>query len=87
MTTNLISAPAPKYPKLASVMHLQGTVILQAVIDKNGQVKATSVLEGHRLLREAAVHAVRQWRYRPFLADGHPVDVATVVTVDFRRQH
>ena len=87
MTTNLISAPAPKYPRLAGVMHLQGTVILQAVIDKNGQVKATSVLEGHRLLREAAVHAVRQWRYRPFLADGHPVDVATVVTVDFRRQH
>lgn len=87
MTTNLISAPAPKYPRLAGVMHLQGTVILQAVIDKNGQVKATSVLGGHRLLREAAVHAVRQWRYRPFLAEGHPVDVATVVTVDFRRQH
>ncbi len=86
MTTNLISAPAPKYPRLAGAIHLQGTVILQAVIDKNGQVKATSVLQGHRLLREAAVHAVRQWRYRPFLADGRPVDVATVVTVDFRRQ-
>ena len=85
MSANLISAPAPEYPKLARAIHLQGAVILQAVIGKNGQVTATSVVQGHHLLREAAVHAVRRWRYRPFLADGRPVDVATVVTVDFRR--
>ena len=86
MSANLISAPAPEYPRLANVIHLQGEVILQAVIGKNGQVTATYVLRGHHLLRDAAVHAVRQWRYRPFLADGQPVDVATVVTVDFRRK-
>lgn len=87
MSANLISAPAPEYPRLASAIHLQGTVILQAVIGKNGEVTATYVLSGHHLLRDAAVRAVRQWRYRPFLAEGHPVDVATVVTVDFRRRH
>ena len=87
MSANLISAPAPEYPKLANAIHLQGEVILQAVIDKNGQVTATSVLRGHHLLRQAAVNAVRQWRYRPFLANGRPVDVATVITVEFRRHH
>jgi TonB family protein len=86
MGANLLSAPAPEYPRLAGLMHLEGTVILQAVIAQDGSVSATHVLRGNRLLRGAAVNAVRQWRYRPYYADGHPIDVSTVITVNFRRQ-
>jgi TonB family protein len=83
MAANLISAPMPDYPMLAKVAHIGGEVILQAVISKNGTVSATRVMSGHRLLRGAAQDAVRRWRYRPYVMDGHPVEVATVVTVRF----
>ncbi len=83
MASNLISSPLPTYPTLAKLTHTEGQVILQAVISRDGTVSATHVLSGHHLLRGAAVDAVRRWRYRPYLMDGHAVDVATVVTVDF----
>ncbi|HEX9198707.1 MAG TPA: energy transducer TonB [Acidobacteriaceae bacterium] len=86
MAGNLISAPLPSYPALAKFTHLDGKVILQAVISSDGTVSATHVLSGHRLLRGAAVDAVRHWRYRPYVVDGRPVDVATIVTVDFRNR-
>lgn len=84
MAANLLSAPSPGYPKLASLAHVQGDVILQAVVSRDGRVVTTHVLSGHRLLRGAATGAVRQWRYRPYLLKGRPIDVATVVTVEFR---
>jgi TonB family protein len=84
MAANLISAPNPEYPTLARLTHTQGEVILQAVISRDGRVSAAHVLSGHRLLRGAAVDAVKRWRYRPYIADGHPVDVTTVIRVDFR---
>lgn len=83
MASHLIEAPEPSYPTLARLTHIQGQVILQAVISPEGQVVATRVLSGHRLLRGAAVNAVKQWRYRPYILDGHPVNVATIITVDF----
>jgi TonB family protein len=86
MAGNLISAPLPDYPMLARMAHVGGEVVLQAVIAKNGSVLATHVLRGNRLLRGAAEDAVRQWRYRPYAVDGHPVEVATIVTVRFRRR-
>jgi protein TonB len=84
MSANLISAPEPAYPKLARLIHLKGSVILQAVVSREGKVLTTHVLEGHRLLRGAASNAVRQWRYQPYLLNGQPEDVATIVTVNFR---
>jgi protein TonB len=84
MAANLISAPNPEYPALARLTHTQGEVILQAVISRDGHVSAAHVISGPHLLRGAAVDAVKRWRYRPYLADGHPVDVATIIRVDFR---
>jgi TonB family protein len=85
MASNLISDPAPDYPAVARLAHIQGQVILQAVVSRDGTVSAIHVLSGHHLLRGAAVDAVRRWRYRPYLMEGHPVDVATIITVDFHR--
>lgn len=84
MAGNLIAAPPPQYPRLARITHTEGPVLLQAVISRSGRVISARVLSGPRLLRGAASNAVRHWRYRPYLVDGRPVDVATVVTVDFR---
>ena len=86
MAANLISAPEPADPKLARLIHMKGPVIMQAVVSRDGKVVATHVLGGHRLLRGAASKAVRQWRYQPYLLNGQPADVATIVTVNFRRQ-
>ena len=83
MASNLISAPNPDYPLVARLTHVQGQVILQAVIAQDGSVSATHVLRGHRLLRSAAQDAVRRWHYRPYRLDGRPVDITTIVTVDF----
>ncbi len=87
MASHLIFAPAPGYPKLASLTHVEGEVIVQVVVGRNGIVEATRILQGHHLLRSAAEHAVRRWRYRPYLVDGKPTDVATIVTVNFRLRH
>ncbi len=87
MAANLISAPPPQYPKLASFTHVEGQVILQAVVSRNGTVVATHVLSGHHLLRGAAEHAVRRWRYRPYLVNGRATDVETVVFVNFHLHH
>jgi TonB family protein len=86
MAAKLISAPAPEYPKLAGLIHMEGPVTLQATVSRNGKVVSTHVLRGHHLLRGAASDAVRQWRYRPYLVNGQPADVATIVTVNFRRR-
>src|ERR1035437_8212452 len=83
MVRNLISSPAPSYPMLARIAHIHGQVILQAVIAKDGSVSATHVLRGHRLLRGAAADAVSRWRFRPYILEGHPIDVSTIVIVDF----
>src|SRR5579875_1698491 len=87
MASHLVSAPAPEYPKLANFARVEGQVILQVVVSRNGGVAATRVLDGPRLLRGAAEHAVRRWRYRPYTVDGRPTDVATIVTVSFRLRH
>ncbi len=84
MAANVLSSPQPSYPKLASLTRMQGEVVMQAIISKEGAIEDVRVIKGHRLLRSAATNAVRSWRYRPFLIDGHPVEVATIVTVDFK---
>jgi TonB family protein len=80
---NLISSVKPTYPPSAREARVQGVVLLQVMIDKTGSVSDVRVISGHPLLNEAAVSAVRQWRYRPSLFNGQPVDVITTVTVNF----
>ena len=87
MAANLLSAPKPSYPKLATLMRTQGSVLMHAVVSKDGTVEEVNVIKGHRLLRGAAKKAVRNWRYRPYKVGGVPVEVATTVSVDFSLNH
>jgi outer membrane biosynthesis protein TonB len=87
MAANLISASPPSYPKLAGLTHMQGKVIMQAIISKEGTVQNLHVIQGHRLLRGAAKSSARNWRYRPYKVNGKPVEVATIVSVDFILGH
>ncbi|HEX3374838.1 MAG TPA: energy transducer TonB [Edaphobacter sp.] len=87
MAANLLSAPKPEYPKLATLTRTQGSVVMQAVISKDGAVEEVHVIKGHRLLRGAAKNAVRNWRYRPYKVGGVAVAVATTVSVDFSLHH
>jgi protein TonB len=80
---NLINQIRPVYPPLARQARIQGTVRLQAIIDKQGNVVQLEVLQGHPLLVQSALDAVRQWRYRPTMLNGEPVEVVTTVDVIF----
>ncbi len=80
---NLISNPKPIYPPLAKAARIQGTVVLEAVISKQGTIENLSVLSGHPLLIQSAIDAVKQWRYKPTLLNGEPVEVITTITVNF----
>jgi protein TonB len=79
----LISQPMPAYPPLARQARIQGNVVLHAIISKDGRVEQLSVISGHPLLIQAALDAVRQWRYRPTLLNNDPVEVDTTITVTF----
>ena len=83
MAANVLSAPQPSYPLFATLTRMRGEVIMKAIISKDGTIKTVHVVKGHRLLRGAATNAVRSWRYRPYLVNGRPVEVATTVSVDF----
>ncbi len=74
----------PVYPPLAVQMRLEGTVQLRAIIGRDGSVTALEVLSGHSILAQVALEAVRQWRYRPTLLNGKPVEVETYITVIFQ---
>ena len=73
----------PVYPPIAKTARVQGTVILQAVIGKDGTIQNLHVVSGHPLLTQAALDAVKQWRYRPYILNGDPVEVDTQVEVHF----
>ena len=79
----LIHQVKPAYPPIALTAHVQGEVILQAVIGKDGSIQNLRVVSGHPMLIKAAVDAVQQWRYRPYLLNGEPVEVETQVRVTF----
>lgn len=80
---NLIRQVRPVYPPLARQARIQGTVKLTAIIAKDGTIQKLEVLSGHPLLIPAALSAVKQWRYRPTLLNGQPVEVVTQVDVNF----
>jgi protein TonB len=79
----LIYRVEPAYPPLAQQARIQGVVVLTALIDKGGNVQSLQLVSGHPLLARAAIDAVKQWRYRPFLLNGQPLEVETTVTVNF----
>jgi len=79
-----LSTPEPEYPQIARMAKITGDVVLTAVISRNGDIQNLTVISGHPLLIPAAMKAVRQWRYRPFLLNGEPVEVETTITVTFK---
>lgn len=80
----LVNKVEPIYPKLALVAGIRGEVRLHAIIAKDGTIQSISVVSGHPLLAKAAVDAVSQWRYRPYVLNKEPVEVETFITVNFR---
>jgi periplasmic protein TonB len=75
----------PKYPVEARSGAAQGTVVLKAVVDETGKVEGLRLVEGNATLATAAIHAVKQWRYRPYVRNGKAQAFQTVVIVDFQR--
>ncbi len=73
----------PEYPPLAKQAHIQGAVVLHAVIGKDGTVKNLQVISGHPMLTSAAVNAVKQWKYKPYYLNGQPVEIDTTIQVNF----
>jgi protein TonB len=86
MLAALIYRVEPVYPPIAKIMHLEGTVNLRAIIRTNGLIGQLTVVDGNPILAVAAEAAVRQWRYNPTLLNDQPVEVDTIVTVNFRLQ-
>ena len=82
--TLLVRKVAPHYPSLARQARIQGTVVLSIVINKDGEVRDVKLVSGHPMLSAAAIEAVKQWRYRPYISDDKPAEVETVVRVGFR---
>jgi protein TonB len=79
----LIKKVRPAYPEQARWSRIQGQVVLQAEIDKNGDVKNLTLISGHSMLVPAAIEAVKQWKYKPYLLQGQPVAVETQILVNF----
>ncbi|HVM92259.1 MAG TPA: TonB family protein [Terriglobales bacterium] len=82
----LIKRVQPKYPVNALATHTQGSVQIEATIDKEGHVLNPKVLNGSPLLASAALEAVRQWRYKPYELDGQPVEIQTQITIVFKTE-
>jgi len=79
----LIHKVQPTYPPLARSARIQGQVVLQAVIGKDGTIQGLHAVSGHPMLTPAAIDAVKQWRYKPYFLNGEPVEVDTQITVNF----
>lgn len=81
MASQRIGGPMPVYPPEAKKARIQGTVLIDVVISKDGSVLSPEVTSGPKELRESALDAVRQWKYKPFLLNGEPVEVKTTIHV------
>jgi len=82
----LVTRVQPVYPVLARQIHLEGTVLIRAIIARDGTVQSAEVLNGHPWLAQAARDAILRWQYRPTLLNGQPVEVETLITVIFKLQ-
>ncbi len=79
----LVHRVQPVYPPLAKAARIQGTVELQAVISREGRIERLEVVKGPPMLIRAAIDAVQQWRYRPYVLNGEPMEVETHITINF----
>jgi TonB family protein len=79
----IISSVLPIYPSIAKSTGIQGSVVVETSIDATGKVVATKVLSGPPVLRQAAIDALRRWKYQPAMLNGEPIDVKVDVTLDF----
>jgi len=79
----VIRRVTPNYPPLAKQARIQGAVVLQAEISKDGTIENLRLISGHPMLAPAAIEAVKQWRYKPYFLNGEPVPVETQITVNF----
>jgi TonB family protein len=79
----LVQKTTPVYPPIAKTARVSGTVVLQAVISKTGTIDDVQVISGPEMLRQAALNAVRSWRYKPYMLDNQPISVQTTVNVIF----
>ena len=73
----------PRYPPLARQARIQGTVVVNVIISKTGEVRSMQLISGHPMLAPSAMEAVKQWKYRPYEQDGLPVEIQTTVQVSF----
>lgn len=83
MEGTVIYKSTPVYPAIALAARIEGTVVLLATISKNGTIENLRVASGPEMLQQAAIDAVKTWRYRPYLLNGQPVEVETTVNVVF----
>jgi TonB family protein len=84
LTGHAVQQPRPIYPESAKSAHISGSVLLSATISKDGSVKELSVIASpDKSLSDSALAAVRGWRYKPYLLDGRPMEVETVITVNY----
>ena len=80
----LLQKVNPSYPAQAIKTGLQGSVVLEALINRDGVIRDLKLVRGSFLLGQAAFQAVRQWKYQPLVVNGHAMEAQTYVTVDFR---
>jgi protein TonB len=79
----LVRKVTPQYPPLAKQARIQGVVVLQALIGKDGSIQNLHVVSGHPMLTNAALEAVKEWKYKPYFLNGEPVEVETTINVNF----
>jgi TonB family protein len=84
MQTNIVSKVNPIYPPDAKTAHVQGAVVLDVIISKDGTVQALRVIRGPDELRTSALNAVRQWIFEPYLLNGEPTEVETTITINYQ---
>jgi protein TonB len=83
---HLVNRVEPVYPHIAAISGIQGPVKLHAIIGRDGRIQSLSAISGHPLLVRAALEAVEQWRYRPYVLNGEAVEVETFITVNFKKE-
>lgn len=81
----LLSKVIPEYPAIAKAAGVQGDVKLHAIISKDGAIQSLAVISGSAMLIPSALNAVQQWKYRPYMLNGQPVEVETFITVSFKK--
>lgn len=81
---NAIRKPAPVYPAIARSARVQGSVQIEVVIDETGSVVEARIVNGHPLLRQSALDAARQWKFRPTLLSGQPIKITGILVFNFR---